>query len=315
MRFLLLICVLALSLASPALQAASQPQLASRHAMVVDASTGEVLYAKNAASVESIASVTKLMTAMVVLDAKLPMDEIIEIGWDDVDQLKHTASRMRVGTQATRREMLLLALMSSENRAASSLSRHYPGGRRAFIAAMQRKAKALGMNSTRFLDPTGLTPANVSTAEDLVKMTRAAAQYPLIHQFSTTPGQSVSFDRPRYSLNFNNTNALVRAGEWDIKVSKTGYIEEAGRCLVMMVNAAKRPLVMVFLDADGKLSTVGDASRVRQWLEGGQRLAGPAPARSKTSLSKKTVSSKKKAVTSAKKKPSKTPVRRKRKQD
>lgn len=321
MQRLIAACLLVLAFASPSTQAASTrpappPALASAHAMVVDDATGEVILAKNHQTLTSIASVTKLMTAMVVLDAKLPMDEVIEIGWEDVDQLKKTASRMRVGTQATRHEMLLLALMSSENRAASSLSRHYPGGRSAFIKAMQRKARSLGMKSTRFMDATGLTPANVSTAEDLVKMVRAAERYPLIHQFSTTPGRDISFARPRYTLSFHNTNALVRGGEWPILVSKTGYIEEAGRCLVMMTKVGNRQVAMVLLDSQGKLSPVGDATRIRQWMQAGP-IAKSAPivtkaaAKSSRKVYKKPVKPRKKPVKKPRKstKPAKKPAK------
>ena len=246
---------------------ATTPQLASRHVMVFDASTGKQLLAKNASDAVPIASITKLMTAMVVLDGKLPMDQNLTITKDDIDYLKHSYSRLRIGTQHTRYEMLRLALMSSENRAASALGRHYPGGKRAFINAMQAKARQLGMKNTHFADTTGLSPQNKSSAEDLVKLVQAANRYDTIRRFSTTDKRQVRFPTPRYSLGFMNTNALVRGKKWDINVSKTGYTNEAGRCLVMMANVARRPVVMVLLDADGKYSPIGDANRIKTWLE------------------------------------------------
>jgi serine-type D-Ala-D-Ala endopeptidase (penicillin-binding protein 7) len=235
---------------------------------VFDANTGQVLYSKNAEASAPIASITKLMTAMVVLDAKLPMEEMLTISKDDIDRLKGTYSRLQMGTRQSRKEMLRLALMSSENRAASALSRHYPGGRPAFIAQMNRKAAALRMTQTRFEDPTGLSSHNLSSAGDLVKMAQAASRYSLIREFTTTPQLTVSFPQPRYSLGFVNTNRLVRGGSWDIELSKTGFTNEAGRCLVMKTRVGDRPLVMVLLNSQGKLTPVGDATRIKQWLEG-----------------------------------------------
>ncbi len=247
-------------------------QLASSAAIVVDASTGQTLFSKNADVTRSIASITKLMTAMVVLDANPSMQETITVSDEDVDYLKNTTSRLPVGTRLTRYEMLRLALMSSENRASSALSRHYPGGQKAFLAAMNQKAARLGMKHTQFYDPTGLTPRNVSTAEDLVKMVQAASQYDLIREFSTTPGREVALRPHSTPLQYKNSNALVRgeAGDWNIRVSKTGYTQEAGRCLVMMAMVANRPAVMVMLDSDGKLSPVGDANRLKDWIESGR---------------------------------------------
>jgi D-alanyl-D-alanine endopeptidase (penicillin-binding protein 7) len=258
-------------------------QLASHHAIVVDASTGRPLVTKDAQATVPIASITKLMTAMVVLDAKLPMDQMLTITSDDIDTLKHSYSRVRVGSQHTRYEMLRMALMSSENRAASALGRHYPGGRPAFIKAMQTKASKLGMKNTHFADTTGLSPKNTSTAEDLVKMVTAASRYQTIRNFTTTEKNQVRFHKPDYSLGFNNTNALVRNKAWDINVSKTGYTNEAGRCLVMMANVARRPVVMVLLDADGKYTPFGDANRIKNWLErtGGNVVIAQAPSPSK----------------------------------
>ncbi|MEZ5493517.1 MAG: D-alanyl-D-alanine endopeptidase [Pseudomonadales bacterium] len=247
------------------------PQLASGSALVVDAQTGQTLFAKNADQTRSIASITKLMTAMVVLDASPSMSEMLAISSEDIDYLKHTTSRLGIGTRLSRYDMLRLALMSSENRAASSLARYYPGGRQAFIRAMNSKAVALGMSNTRFYDSTGLTPSNISTAEDLTKMVRAASRYDLIQRFSTTPGREVILASGS-ALQYRNTNALLRdpSSEWNIQVSKTGYTQEAGRCLVMMATVANRNAVMVMLDSDGKLSPVGDANRLKDWLESGR---------------------------------------------
>ena len=247
------------------------PQLASSSAMVVDATTGQAIYSKNADQTRPIASITKLMTAMVVLDANPSMQEMISVSDDDVDYLKHTHSRLPVGTRLPRYDMLRLSLMSSENRAASSLSHNYPGGRQAFINAMNNKAAKLGMSRTRFYDPTGLTPGNVSTAEDLVKMVRAASQYDLIHEFTTTPNREVALRPNSTPLQYKNTNVLVRelADDWNISISKTGYTQEAGRCLVMMATVANRKAVMVMLDSEGKLSPVGDANRLKDWIESG----------------------------------------------
>ncbi len=246
------------------------PQLASGSALVVDAATGQTLFSKNAEQTRSIASITKLMTAMVTLDASPSMQEVLSIDDEDVDYLKHTHSRLAVGTKLSRYNMLRLALMSSENRAASSLSRHYPGGRQAFIRAMNNKAASLGMSHTRFYDPTGLTPSNISTAEDLAKMVRAASRYDLIHQFTTTPEREVTLTSGSV-LQYRNTNVLVRdpSSDWNIQVSKTGYTQEAGRCLVMMATVGNRNAVMVMLDSDGKLSPVGDANRLKGWIESG----------------------------------------------
>lgn len=244
-------------------------RLESNSVIVVDALSGKTLYEKNADAVKPIASITKLMTAMVVLDAKLPMGEELVIDKGDIDYLKGTSSRLPMGTRLTRREMLRLALMSSENRAASALARYYPGGKAAFIDAMNRKASNLGMNRTTFADSTGLTPRNVSTAGDLVKMVAAASNYPLIREFTTTDGQQITVRPASYRLQYINSNPLVRKGAWDIAVSKTGYINEAGRCLVMKAPVANRPAYMVFLQSSGKYSPMGDASRVKTWIESG----------------------------------------------
>lgn len=240
--------------------------LASHAALVVDQDSGETLVTKNSNQEMPIASLTKLMTALVVLDAKLPMDETLEISSEDIDHWRNTHSRLTVGTQLTRSEMLLLALMSSENRAAMSLSRNYPGGRKAFIAQMNAKARSLGMNSTHFADPAGLSNESVSTAHDLQFLVKAAYAQPLIRRDSTQEDHEVRVGRRM--LTFINSNRLVRGGgDWDIGMQKTGFTNEAGRCLVMQVNLQGRRLAMIFLDSFGKLTRYADALRVRQHLE------------------------------------------------
>jgi len=242
-------------------------QLASSKALIVNQITGETLYAKSTDMPTPIASVTKLMTAMVLLDAHLPMDETIVISQADADVLKGTGSRLRIGTELTRAELLQLALMASENRAAAALGRSYPGGLGAFIQAMNAKALDLGMLRTRFTDPTGLDSENVSTAEDLVKMVRVAYQYPEIRQVTTTTSHEVPVRGLRRPVNFVNTNILVRNSDWVIGLSKTGFISEAGRCLVMQAEIAGQPLIIVLLDSWGKYSRIGDANRIRKWIE------------------------------------------------
>ena len=232
--------------------------LHSASALVIDQETGHALLEKQSGVVVPIASISKLMTAMVVLDAKLDMNEVIAISDDDVDGLKGTRSRLPVGTAMTRETAMLLALMSSENRAANSLGRHYPGGLPAFVSAMNRKAQALGMLNSRFEEPTGLSSNNVSTAHDLARMVAAAARYPEIRHFSTTDEARVELRG--HMLDFRNTNALVRNDNWEIGVSKTGYISEAGRCLVMQARVADKPVVIVLLDSAGKMTRVGDAN-------------------------------------------------------
>jgi D-alanyl-D-alanine endopeptidase (penicillin-binding protein 7) len=241
--------------------------LASTKALVINQLTGETLYAKNTNQSTPIASVTKLMTAMVMLDAHLPMDDLLFIADGDVDYLKGTHSRLNVGTQLTRGELLQLALMSSENRAASALGRNYPGGLSAFIVAMNNKAEILGMKSTHFYDPTGLDSNNVSTAEDLVKMVNAAYHYPEIRQVTTTASQEITLYGRENPINFVNTNSLVRGGNWVIGLSKTGFINEAGRCLVMQAEISGQPMIIVLLDSAGKQSRIGDANRIRKWIE------------------------------------------------
>jgi D-alanyl-D-alanine endopeptidase (penicillin-binding protein 7) len=281
----------------------SKLRLASTNALVFDADTGQPIYAKGADRVTPIASVTKLMTAMVVLDAGQPLDDPITVDMGDLDLLKGSHSRLGLGSELTRREMLRLALMASENRAASSLARHYPGGTNAFVEAMNRKAASLGMNNTHFEDPTGLSSANVSTASDLARMVKAAAEYEAIRSFTTTPSYYVEVQPSGRLLGFNNTNQLVRGGQWDITVSKTGFIREAGRCLVMLATIASRQVGIVLLDSYGRLTRVGDANRVKHWLETGQALpATKTPAKAKRVSGTVTPSSSKPA--SAKARPS-----------
>ncbi|TJZ73868.1 D-alanyl-D-alanine endopeptidase [Chitiniphilus eburneus] len=243
------------------------PGVQSAGVLVMNEHTGEVVYQKSPDEVAPIASITKLMTAMVVLDAGLPMNELLTIGPEDVDLLKNTSSRLGVGTSLTRAEMLLLALMSSENRAASALSRHYPGGQVAFLKRMNDKARELGMVHSRFFDATGLTPNNVSTPRELARMVVAARQYPEIHHFTTSSEYSFVSNISGRELQFRNTNPLVREGDWNIGLSKTGYTNEAGRCLVMQATINGSPVVMVLLDSAGKYTRIGDATRVRKWLE------------------------------------------------
>lgn len=256
------------SSAIASVSAARKLALESNNAIIVDAATGTVLYEKNPDQIRSIASITKVMTAMVVLDSGLSLDETLLVDRNDIDRLKHTTSRMPIGAKLTRREMLHLALMSSENRAASALARHYPGGADAFIAAMNAKANELGMTNTHFADSTGLDPRNVSTANDLAKMVTAASDYSLITSLSTAQAHQVTIN-PSGVLQYRNSNPLVQQGRWDIALSKTGYINEAGRCLVMKASVGSRPAVMVFLQSGTRHAPIADATRVKTWLESG----------------------------------------------
>lgn len=267
--------------AQPSAQAQSQRDpaklhLASGSALLIDLNTRKELYASHADRVAPIASVTKLMTAMVVLDAKLPMDEMLTMTIANNQEMKGVYSRVRLGSQLDRRETLLITLMSSENRAANSLANHYPGGYPAFIKAMNAKARSLGMSNTRYVEPTGLSTQNVSTARDLAKLLLAARNYPLLSTLSTTREKTVAFRKPNYTLGFRNTDHLVNKSNWDIKLTKTGFTNEAGHCLVLLTRMDNRPVAMVILDAFGKYTHFADASRMRQWLETGS--AKPAPA-------------------------------------
>jgi D-alanyl-D-alanine endopeptidase (penicillin-binding protein 7) len=235
--------------------------------LVVDQDRENVLLEKNSTVRRPIASITKLMTAMVVLDAKQPSQELLRITDADVDRLKHSRSRLPVGTRLTRAELLHLALLASENRAASALSRNYPGGKQAFVAAMNRKARFLGMLSTHFDDPTGLFPSDTSTARDLERMVRAAYTYPTIRQITSSPEYVLDHQGRLDGVHFRNTNRLVRSEDWTIGLSKTGYIREAGRCLVMQVDIADRPILIVLLHSQGRGSHFVDAARLRRWIE------------------------------------------------
>jgi D-alanyl-D-alanine endopeptidase (penicillin-binding protein 7) len=243
--------------------------LRSAAALVIDQEAGRLLYAKNTDAVMPIASITKLMTAIVVLESGAPLDDPITVTMQDVDRLKGTSSRLRVGTTLPRKEMLRLALMASENRAASALARAHPGGTLAFVDAMNRRAKQLGMRDTRFVDPTGLNPNNVSTALDLATLVNAGYQHSLIRDYTTTESVRLAFHGKRRAraLNFQNSNALVRSGQWEIGLSKTGYINEAGRCLVMQARISSKPVIIVLLDSWGKFTRIADANRIKRWVE------------------------------------------------
>jgi D-alanyl-D-alanine endopeptidase (penicillin-binding protein 7) len=242
------------------------PAVRSNVALVTDAAQGQTLYAKHADQVAPIASITKLMTAMVVLDAQAPLDETIEIDRADVDTRKHSRSRLPVGARLERGELLRVALMSSDNRAAAALARNYPGGSPACLEAMNRKAQDLGMSQTRFADPTGLSSENLSSAGDLTRLVLAAEAYPAIREATTTATHPVTLPNGRV-LEFHNSNGLVKNKTWNIGLSKTGYINEAGRCLVMQAEIAARQVVIVLLDSWGKYTRQGDANRIRRWME------------------------------------------------
>ncbi|MBX3590148.1 MAG: D-alanyl-D-alanine endopeptidase, partial [Burkholderiaceae bacterium] len=248
------------------LHAVNDPlSLQSAVALVVDQDTGEVLFDKNSQAVLPIASISKLMTAMVVLDAQLPMSEMLEISEADVDTERNTRSRLSTGTRLSRGELLQLALMSSENRAAHALGRNYPGGMPAFVEQMNRKAREIGMSSSSFIEPTGLSSQNVSNARDLATLVRTASKYPLIREYSTASALTV--DTGYRTVSYRNTNRLVGNPDWDIELQKTGYISEAGNCVVMQTRIDGRPVVLVLLDARARMARVGDAQRIRHWLE------------------------------------------------
>jgi D-alanyl-D-alanine endopeptidase (penicillin-binding protein 7) len=238
--------------------------LRSAAALVLDQDTNEVLLSKNPDAVLPIASITKLMTALVVADARQPLDEVLTINTEDIDTEKGSRSRLQLGTQLTRGEMLHLALMASENRAANALGRNYPGGLPAFVEAMNRKAQALGMTHTRYVEPTGLSSRNQSNASDLARLMREADKNDMIRRLSTSLEAEIAVGRR--ALHFRNTNSLVRNSEWEIGLQKTGYIAEAGRCVVMQAQLAGRKLIVVLLDSAGRYSRVGDAERIRRWL-------------------------------------------------
>lgn len=250
--------------------------LKSSVALVVDQDTNEVLFSKNESAVLPIASITKLMTGVLVSEAQLPMDEIITITQADVDTEKGSSSRLRVGTELSRGELLHLALMASENRAAHALGRTFPGGLQVFVTQMNIKAKLMGMQDTRYVEPTGLSSKNQSSAKDLATLVNYAHSDPVLRELSTSTGYQVAVGNR--TLQYNNTNRLVKNPSWDIGLQKTGYITEAGQCLVMQAKVAGRKLIMVFLDSAGKLSRIGDAERVRKWVEANHSpVVRPAP--------------------------------------
>ncbi len=253
------------------IRAPSGPVLHSASVLVKDQGTGRLLIQKRTTAVVPIASITKLMTAMVVLDQDENLQGNLVIQNEDVDRIRHRHSRLSVGTMLTRREALLLALMSSENRCAHALGRTYPGGNRACVVAMNAKARALGLSSTRFTDTSGLANGNVSSAHDLAKLVEAAYQYDLIREF-TTCRESILYAGQRI-LEYRNSNLLVKNPDWDIGLSKTGYTDEAGRCLVMQAYVANRPLLIVLLASQGSLTRIGDANRIKKWLEGPSHTA------------------------------------------
>ncbi len=250
--------------------------LRSSVALVVDQDTNEVLFSKNESAVLPIASLTKLMTGVLVSESHLSMDEMITISQDDVDTEKGSSSRLAVGTELSRGELLHLALMSSENRAAHALGRTYPGGLSTFVALMNSKAKALGMRDTSYVEPTGLSSKNQSSARDLATLVNFAYGDPTMRELSTSTGHQVAVGHR--TLQYNNTNRLVKNPAWDIGLQKTGYISEAGQCLVMQAKVAGRKLIMVFLDSAGKLSRIADAERVKRWVESNPAvLSKPSP--------------------------------------
>ncbi|MBT0727004.1 D-alanyl-D-alanine endopeptidase [Rosenbergiella australiborealis] len=253
-----------------------QPQIASGSAMVVDLKTNAVIFSLHPDRVRPIASLTKLMTVMVALDAKQPLDELLTVDIHQTAEMRGVFSRVKVNSQISRREMMLLALMSSENRAAASLAANYRGGYPAFIQAMNAKARALGMTHTHYVEPTGLSIHNVSDAQDLIKLLKATRDYPLIGQLSTTQETTASFQQPRYTLPFRNTNHLIYNKTWQIALTKTGYTDQAGHCLAMRTVINGRPVALVILDAFGKYTHFADANRIRSWLETGK--AAPVPA-------------------------------------
>ncbi|WP_082073215.1 D-alanyl-D-alanine endopeptidase [Pseudomonas sp. LFM046] len=284
--FVLGSCVL--MLAGTPVQAAEPPlpvrdpaklQLSSHSALLVDLASDQVVYSRNSARVMPIASVTKLMVAVVVLEAKQPLDEVLTVTIRENKEMKGVYSRVRLGSQLSRGELLHIALMSSENRATSTLAHNYPGGYSAFIKAMNAKARALGMANTRYVEPTGLSPFNVSTANDLVRLLKETRKYPVMTQYSTTSAKVVTFVKPRYSLGFRNTNNLVRKPDWSIQLTKTGYTDDAGHCLVMVTHMGQRQMAMVLLDAFGKYTHMADATRMRRWVETG--TSGKVPVTAK----------------------------------
>lgn len=261
------------------------PGLKSTAALVMDGSTGEVIYEQKSRLVTPIASITKLMTALVVLDAAQPLDEVIEITKDDKWSGKGAFSRLPIGQKLTRADLLRLALMASENRAARTLSRNYPGGTAAFVRTMNAKAKALGMAQTKFDDPSGLSSNNVSSARDLARLVAAASKQPVIREYSTLHSYDVRLGKNRFT--YRNTNLLIGRPDWSIDLQKTGFTNDAGECLVMQAQIDDRPVVMVFLDSFGKLTRTADARRVRRWMAAREPEKMPAMAGGGVEVAKK----------------------------
>lgn len=249
------------------------PNLLSHGVMVFDQNSGKPLFTKNADTAVPIASITKLMTSIVVLDAKQNLDEPVVISEADIDVVKNSRSRLPVGTAFRREDLMRLALMASDNRAAAALGRSYPGGTLAFVAAMNLKAKEIGLTNTRFADSTGLSPSNVASPQDLALMVAEASKHKLIREFSTAPELYVTLPDSGKQLGFNNTNALVKSNGWNIGVSKTGFINEAGKCLVMQAMIGNNPVIIVLMDSLGKLTRIGDANRIKKWIESGKVAA------------------------------------------
>lgn len=274
MKKIILTISVAILFSSGAFAQSSGLHLRSESAFVLDAQHGRVIYGKKADKVRPIASITKLMTAMVVLDAKLPLNEKIVIKSADVDRIKNTRSRLSVGARLTREELLLVSLMSSDNRAAAALGRTYPGGFKVFVEAMNNKAFELGMGNSRFVESTGLSSRNVSTARDLAKLVEAAHSYKLIRKCTTTAVHALKLPHRKRSLLYKNTNSLVRRGAWEIGVSKTGFLKAAGRCLVMHAKVTGKQVIIVLLDSWGKNTRIGDANRIKKWMEKQRRSSG-----------------------------------------
>jgi D-alanyl-D-alanine endopeptidase (penicillin-binding protein 7) len=241
-------------------------RLRSEVALVYDERDNEVIFERNADKVRPIASLSKLMTAMVVLDGGQPLDEVITITKADKDRIRYSRSRLRAGMQFTRKDLLLIALVASENRAAMALARTYPGGTSAFVEAMNNKAKRLGLTHTHFSDPAGLHNDNASTAYDMLHIVKAASQYFMIRDFTTTTTDSIINHKNGRAVKFGNTNRLVKYDSWPITLSKTGFTGDAGNCLVMQTEINARPVIIVLLDSWGKLSKYGDSNRIKQWL-------------------------------------------------
>lgn len=268
--FMSLLTLLAMGMGTQA--TAKEALLRSEIAFVQDLSSNDVLYDKNSDEVRPIASISKLMTALVIAESGQSLDEILKISDADVDRMRNSRSRLAIGTELSRADMLHLALMSSENRAAHALGRYYPGGMPAFVRAMNDKARALGMRQTQFVEPTGLSVENVSTPRDLVKLLQATSKQPLIERYTTDDSYQIATGRGR-QLVYNNTNRLVRNDKWDIKVSKTGFINEAGECLVMLARIDNRDLAIVLLNSSGRYSRIGDAVRIRTLVESSNTVA------------------------------------------